>query len=110
MIGFAPGVAYLGALPKIWDIPRLAKIQSTIPAGSLSIAIRQTVLYTAAFPCGWCTIGRTPFVNFDATANPPVTIAAADEVQFQPICAKEFHQLSDLHNKGKLTLEHEVLE
>lgn len=100
MLGFAPGVAYLGLLPDAWNIPRLKEIRSEVAAGSLLVAVRQTVLFAAAMPTGWRTIARTPFRSFDPHREPPVLIAPGDEIAFEPVASAEFARLSDRAEAG----------
>ncbi len=90
MVGFAPGFLYTGLLPERFHIPRLPEIKPKVPAGSVSIAIGQTVVSSTAHPTGWHTIGRTPFVNFDPGREPPVVIRAGDEIEFCVIDAREY--------------------
>ncbi len=85
MIGFAPGFLYTGLLPPLFDLPRLAHVKPRVPAGSVSVAIGQSVISSTAHPTGWHTIGRTPFVNFDPDREPPVLIRAGDEIEFYAI-------------------------
>ena len=85
MIGFAPGFMYTGMLPKLFQIPRLRDIKPHVPAGSVSIAIGQSVISATPQPTGWHTIGRTPLVNFDPVREPPLLIGAGDEIEFYQI-------------------------
>jgi inhibitor of KinA len=94
MLGFAPGVAYLGLLPEAWALPRLREIRPMVAAGSVLVAVRQTVLFAAAMPTGWRTIARTPWLSFDADREPPVMLSPGDEVAFTPVSAAEFQRLA----------------
>lgn len=94
MIGFAPGVLYCGLLGPRWDLPRLQHAKPNVPAGSVSVAVRQTVIYPLAYPTGWRTIGRTPLSSFDPLADPPMRIRQGDEIRFRAIDADEFAALS----------------
>lgn len=94
MIGFAPGVLYCGLLGARWDLPRLQHAKPNVPAGSVSVAVRQTVIYPIANPTGWRTIGRTPLRSFDPLADPPMRIRQGDEIRFRAIDADEFAALS----------------
>lgn len=85
MIGFAPGFMYTGLLPALFQIPRLPDIKPLVPAGSVSIAIGQSVISSTPNPTGWHTIGRTPLVNFDPMRQSPVLINAGDEIEFYQI-------------------------
>lgn len=94
MIGFAPGVLYCGLLAPRWDLPRLQYAKPNVPAGSVSVAVRQTVIYPIANPTGWRTIGRTPLRSFDPFADPPMRIRQGDEIRFRAIDQGEFAALS----------------
>lgn len=100
-LGFAPGCCYLGMLPEGWNIPRLKVIKPQVPAGSILVAVRQTVMPSAAMPTGWRCIGRTPLNNFDSLKTPPVIVRHGDTVQYQPITASEFEKLQVLAGNGK---------
>jgi KipI family sensor histidine kinase inhibitor len=100
-LGFAPGFYYLGLLPSHWDLPRLDKVKPFVPPGSVSVAVSQTVVTSTAIPTGWRTIGRTPFCNFDCSAEPPVKIVAGDEVVFYAIDNDEFAHLTHTSAQGQ---------
>jgi len=85
MLGFAPGMAYLGELPPEWDIPRRAEIKPLVPAGSLLVAIRQTVFFATDAPTGWRTIAHSPFRGFRPETGTPFTLSPGDEVIFEPV-------------------------
>jgi len=84
MLGFSPGLAYLGQLPEIWDFPRRTVITPKVAAGSVLVAVRQTVLPATEIPTGWWQIGQTPFHSFDPGAAQPFLLAPGDEVRFEP--------------------------
>ena len=93
-LGFAPGFYYLGLMPEHWNLPRLEKIKPHVPAGSVSVAVCQTVVTSTPIPTGWRTIGCTPFSNFNLSVEPPVTVVAGDEITFYAINSTEFQSLS----------------
>jgi KipI family sensor histidine kinase inhibitor len=84
MLGFAPGFAYLGSLPPELRLPRRATPRTSVPAGSVAIAARQTAVYPVATPGGWHLIGRTAERLWDPTADPPARLAPGDRVRFVP--------------------------
>jgi inhibitor of KinA len=53
MIGFVPGFAYLGGMPKLLATPRKATPRKAIPPGSVGIAGEQTGVYPLETPGGW---------------------------------------------------------
>ena len=101
MLGFAPGFAYLGTLPQRWNIPRLKTVKPFVPAGSISVAIRQTVLCATDIPTGWHTIANTAFRGFDAQRDPAFLIEPGDHMIFEPVSIKEHARLCMLAAEGK---------
>lgn len=85
MIGFAPGFPYLLGLPAALSIPRHPTPRTSVPAGSVAIAERQTGIYPRTSPGGWHVIGRTPHAMFDARRDPPALLRAGDLVRFVPV-------------------------
>jgi len=90
LIGFAPGFPYLGGLPEELHTPRHQKPRMTVPPGSVGIGGEQTGIYPLATPGGWNLIGRTPLRIFRPEENPPVLLAAGDQVRFRAITPEEF--------------------
>ena len=60
MMGFLPGFPYMGALPAELELPRRVNPRLRVPAGSVSIAMAMTNVYSLESPGGWHLIGRTP--------------------------------------------------
>jgi inhibitor of KinA len=89
-IGFVPGFAYLGGLPKKLHVPRRATPRPNVAAGSVGIGGAQTGIYPFATPGGWNLIGRTPQTMFDLTAEQPALLRTGDRVRFRPITPEEF--------------------
>jgi len=85
MLGFSPGLAYLGQLPPAWGLPRRSEITPQVPAGAVLVAVRQTVLPSTAIPTGWRQIGQTPFRAFDPAAKVPFLVAPGDRIRFEPV-------------------------
>lgn len=84
--GFAPGFAYMGLLPEVWAIPRLATPSPVLVApGTVAVANRQTVIYPTPTPRGWHIVGHTDAVLFDATLPDPCLLQAGDTVHFYAI-------------------------
>ncbi len=110
MLGFAPGFCYAGLLPENWNLPRLDVVKSQVPAGSVSVAVRQTVMTSTADPTGWRTIARTPFRNFDAMSEQVVLIGAGDEIVFDPVEHADFSKLTNLVEKGRSIVRAECFE
>ena len=89
-LGFVPGFAYLGELPKELVTPRLAAPRRQVPVGSVGIAADHTGVYPFATPGGWRLIGRTPVAMFRADREGLSLLSIGDHVRFVPIDAERF--------------------
>jgi len=89
-LGFVPGFAYLGELPKELVTPRLAAPRRRVPVGSVGIAAHHTGVYPFATPGGWRLIGRTPLAMFRADREGLSLLSIGDRVRFTPIDAERF--------------------
>ncbi len=89
-LGFVPGFAYLGELPKELVTPRLSAPRKRVPAGSVGIAGNQTGVYPFATPGGWRLLGRTPLKMFRADHNGLSLLSIGDRVRFTPISREQF--------------------
>jgi allophanate hydrolase subunit 1 len=74
-------------------LPRRSAPRALVPAGSVAIANRQTVVYPYAIAGGWNIIGRTPLNGFDARRGEPSLFAPGDRVTFRAIDRREFTRL-----------------
>ena len=95
MLGFSPGFAYMGGLPKELMLPRKSVPRTSVPAGSVGIANNQSCIYPQATPGGWNLIGRTPLSLFDPLRDPPVRLRAGDRVRFKGITPEAFATWED---------------
>ncbi|MFB2120083.1 5-oxoprolinase subunit PxpB [Parapedobacter sp. 2B3] len=94
LIGFTPGFAYLGGMPKQLAVPRKASPRNKVTAGSVGIAAEQTGIYPLDTPGGWQIIGRTPLRLFDTSREQPALLKAGDRVVFQAIDHELFERFS----------------
>ncbi len=92
-IGFQPGQPYLGVLPQHWNIPRQSGLTPMVPAGALTVAIRQCVLFAGPSPTGWRMIGRTGFRCFDLGAAQPFALLPGDRLRMVPVGTAEIDGL-----------------
>jgi inhibitor of KinA len=92
-LGFVPGFAYLGELPKELVTSRLASPRKRVPAGSVGIAGNQTGVYPFATPGGWRLIGQTPLKMFRAENDGLSLLSIGDRVRFTPISRERFAAL-----------------
>jgi len=92
-LGFVPGFAYLGELPKELVTPRLPAPRKKVPAGSVGIAGNQTGVYPFETPGGWRLLGRTPLAMFRTDRDHLSLLAIGDRVRFVPISRERFLEL-----------------
>lgn len=92
-LGFVPGFAYLGELPKSLVVPRLPAPRRSVPPGSVAIAGNQTGVYPFATPGGWRLIGRTPLEMFRSGENAVSLLSIGDRVRFAAISPERFTEL-----------------
>jgi len=102
MLGFLPGMAYLGDLSPELGLPRLATPRLKVPAGSLGIATTMTCVYPMDTPAGWHLIGRSPVPFLERRPQPMALLAAGDSVTFKPVSLREYEQLSAQAAAGAL--------
>jgi len=92
-LGFLPGFAYMGDVPKKIQLPRHPQPRATVVAGSVGIAGKQTGIYPTDSPGGWQIIGRTPIKIFDTIKLS--LFKAGDQVKFNSIDLALFHELNN---------------
>ncbi|GAA6206727.1 5-oxoprolinase subunit B [Cognatishimia sp. WU-CL00825] len=92
-IGFAPGQPYLGLLPEHWNMPRQSTINPQVLAGSLVVAVRQLVLFSAESPTGWRHIGQSGFRPFMPQRDEPILLQAGDVARFHAVSSTEMRDL-----------------
>ena len=85
MLGFSPGFAYLGLLPRELQRPRRSVPRERVPPGSVGVAGPFTAVYPSASAGGWHLIGRTSQVLFDPGLEPPSLILPGDRVRFRAV-------------------------
>jgi KipI family sensor histidine kinase inhibitor len=109
MMGFLPGLPYLGGLPKEFELPRRENPRIKLPAGSIAVAMAMTVIYTLESPGGWHIVGRTPAPLWDMRRDPPALLAAGDKVTFEPVSLAEYEALLAKAAAGALELKPDPL-
>lgn len=95
MLGFAPGMAYIGEHDEKLAIPRRDTPRLNIPAGSVAVANRQSVVYPGGLPGGWSIIGATPLRLFDPRRSPAALLAPGDRVHFKAVSRDAFNRMKD---------------
>ena len=102
MLGFTPGFPYLGGMDESIATSRLTTPRTSIPAGSVGIADKQTGIYPSESPGGWRLIGKTPLTLFDHTQNPPSLIMPGNLIRFVPLKSiEEYEKISKLVTTNK---------
>jgi KipI family sensor histidine kinase inhibitor len=84
LIGFSPGLPYLGPLPARLQLPRRTTPRTRVPAGAVAIAGHQATVYTWPSPGGWHILGRTAMQLVLLDKDPPALLRAGDRVEFVP--------------------------
>lgn len=92
-LGFVPGFAYLGELPKELITPRLATPRKRVPRGSVGIAGNQTGVYPFETPGGWRLLGRTPSAMFRTDRDGLSLLSIGDRVRFVPVSSDRYRTL-----------------
>ena len=109
MIGFAPGFAYLGGLPKSLHTPRRDNPRTLTPARSISLGGIQAAISTVPAPSGWHMLGQTPVRTFDLRRQEPFLLQTGDRVRFQPISRGEYKRLNAKAEQGDIIAECESI-
>jgi inhibitor of KinA len=105
MLGFLPGMAYLGDVPAELGLPRRTTPRLHVPAGSLAIATTMTCVYPLDTPAGWHLIGRSPVPFWERRPVIKTLLAPGDRVTFSPVSLPEFEELSAKAAAGALQVE-----
>jgi inhibitor of KinA len=105
MLGFLPGMAYLGDIPREMQLPRMPTPRLKVPAGSLGIANSLTCVYPVDTPGGWHVIGRSPIPYFERQPTVKTLLSPGDKVTFDPVSLREFEELSAKAAAGTLVIE-----
>lgn len=104
MMGFNTGFPYLGGMPARIAAPRLETPRTSVPAGSIGIAQRQTGIYPVESPGGWQLIGRSPIRLFDPSREPPVSVEAGDYLRFVRIDERQYVEIEREVQSGRYQL------
>jgi KipI family sensor histidine kinase inhibitor len=82
-LGFRPGFAYLGGLPRELEVPRLAEPRVRVPKNAVAIAGPYAGVYPFDGPGGWRILGTAIGVTlFDASRG--ALLRPGDRVRFRP--------------------------
>jgi inhibitor of KinA len=109
MIGFVPGLPYMGDLPEPLALPRRVNPRVRVPPGSIAIATGMTIIYPVESPGGWHLIGTTPIPLFDANRAQPALLAPGDAVRFVSLTLAEYAAVSRDVMAGTYQVRHEEI-
>ena len=104
MMGFLPGLPYLGGLPPEFALPRRENPRIKVPSGAIAVAMAMTVIYPLESPGGWHILARTPAPLWDMRRTPPAPLAAGDKVVFEPVSLGDYAALLARAAAGDLEL------
>ncbi len=104
MVGFAPGLPYLGPLPAGLHISRRETPRPSVPAGAVMIGGIQANIVPMPVPSAWYVLGQTPLRLFDPGRQDPFLFRAGDRLRFRRIGATEFERLARLDREALLPL------
>jgi inhibitor of KinA len=111
MLGFLPGLAYMGDVPPELELPRLVSPRHKIPAGMVGIAMAMSLIMPRETPSGLNLIGRSPVLMWKDSNEPGAgentLLAPGDQVIYQPISRREYEVFAAKAAAGALNLEPE---
>lgn len=108
MLGFLPGLAYMGDVPSELVLPRRQTPRTTIPAGSLGIAMAMSLIMPRETPSGLNLIGRSPVAMWGpkrrSGGERGALLVPGDRVIYEPISLREYETLAAQAAAGTLQL------
>ena len=96
MIGFMPGLPFMGDLESNLNVSRLTTPRLRVPSGSVGIVEKFCVIYPNESPGGWNIIGRTPIKLFFKDKNKPTHLNPGSQIKIRKISKKEFFELQKI--------------
>tara|TARA_B100001250_G_C19660520_1_gene726831 strand:+ start:29 stop:694 length:666 start_codon:yes stop_codon:yes gene_type:complete len=91
MIGFMPGLPFLGLTNSKKKIPRLENPRLIVPKGSLGVVDNLSVIYPNQSPGGWNIIGKTNYKLFNNYKYISI-LKPGDTVRFNQVNKKIFNK------------------
>lgn len=83
-LGFTPGFAFMGSVPKAIHMPRRSTPRVRIPAHSVAMTGSQTGIYPSVSPGGWNLLGHALVAMYDPHRDMPFWLEPGDTVRFLP--------------------------
>ena len=111
MLGFLPGLAYTGDVPRELVLPRLVSPRPKIPTGMLGIAMAMSLIMPRETPSGLNLIGRSPVAMWRhsrKSGSGHTLLSPGDQVIYQPISGREYDVLAGKAAAGELDIEPEL--
>ena len=115
MLGFLPGLAYMGDVSPELVLPRRETPRQRVAAGSVAIATTMSIIFPRESPTGWHVIGRSPVemwgrppagtasaAAIGASPQAGALLAPGDKVTYAPISLSEFEKLAARAAAGAL--------
>ena len=90
MIGFMPGLPFMGDIFPNLSIKRKLSPRIKVPKGSVGIIDNLCVIYPNNSPGGWNIIGRTPIELFLKNNKYQTLLKPGSQVKFKSISKKKF--------------------
>ena len=97
MIGFMPGLPFMGDLESNLNVQRLITPRLVVPSGSVGIVEKFCVIYPNESPGGWNIIGRTPIKLFFKDKKKPTLFNPGSQIKIRLISKKEFFELQKIY-------------
>jgi inhibitor of KinA len=106
MLGFLPGLAYLGDVAAELMLPRRHVPRIRIPAGSVGIGMAMTCIFPRESPCGLHLLGHSPVPLWRPQngADAAALLTPGDQVRFAPIARREHDELAAAAAAGELVV------
>ncbi|MDO5115111.1 MAG: 5-oxoprolinase subunit PxpB [Synergistaceae bacterium] len=100
MLGFAPGMGYLGSQNGL-RMPRRKSPRLSVEEGSIIIWENQSIIFPITGPTGWNVIGKTPVKIFDISKKQPFLLSAGLWIKFFPVNEEEYREIAKQSAEGK---------
>ena len=94
MIGFIPGLPFMGNMNNNFSLSRKITPRIKIPKGSVGIVDKLCVIYPQDSPGGWNILGRSPINSFYDNKKDLFLINSGDKIKFKRISIVEFNDYS----------------
>lgn len=102
MLGFMPGMPFMGGLPDVLSMPRRKEPRVRVPVGSVGVTGPLTNVYPWESPGGWQLLGRCPVPMFDLALASPALLAPGDRVGFDAVTPARYAELEAALRGGDL--------